>query len=210
MTHTALTQGETFREGLTIAGLDPAAERIEITWRNSLGRQVKKWTLEDGITELSANNYAYHLTNLETLAIPGRGTWQIEVVSTALGVKKSFSGTYEIAKATNLTTETVVIVPTNFDRLQNIDFSVIDNPVLDEWVEEFVRVAGAVDAEAAAAEAAASAAAADAARDEAVLVAGNVLTLVSYTDTTVTMGIGGSVTIEEGPSIYPSTSITFL
>lgn len=58
--------------------------------------------------------------------------------------------------------------------------------------------------------AAASELAADAARDEAVLAVGNILTLVSFTDATITMGIGGNVQIEEGPSIYPSLNITFL
>lgn len=148
MSHITLIQGETFRAGLTIAGLVLPATRIEITWRNSIGKQIKKWTLGNGITELSANNYAYYFTNLETLAVYGHGAWQIEVVSGLLGVKKSFAGTYEITKATNLTTETVAIVPTNFNLMQEIDFTEV-TPTYQQFVAEFIGVVAKEDAEAA-------------------------------------------------------------
>lgn len=38
----------------------------------------------------------------------------------------------------------------------------------------------------------------------------NILTLISSTATTVTIGAGGNVEVEEGPSVYPSLNITFL
>ncbi|MCP1384791.1 hypothetical protein [Runella salmonicolor] len=75
------------------------------------------------------------------------------------------------------------------------------------------RVATGLDREATAADREATGldvVAANAAKDIAVAAAGNILTLVSFTDATITMGIGGSVQIEEGPSVYPSLNITFL
>ncbi|MCP1384790.1 hypothetical protein [Runella salmonicolor] len=38
----------------------------------------------------------------------------------------------------------------------------------------------------------------------------NFLTLIEYTDTTITLAVGSNVEVEEGPSIYPSLNITFL
>ena len=126
-----LIQGETFRSLMTITGLSQEPDRIEITWRNNTrNEEVKKWTLDDGITQLSSNAYAYHFTNLETLAFYGIGTWQVEIVADELGVDKSFFGTYKIKKATNITTETVAIVPTNFNVTQDINFEELTPTVI--------------------------------------------------------------------------------
>lgn len=122
MNHIELLYGQTWRERLIILGITSEILRLEITWAPVGGSRLKKWTLTGGIEVLGAYEFAYYLTNLETVR-SGSGTWQIEVVCQEFGVEKSFRGTYEILRSANITANPNAIIPVDFDSERTLNFA---------------------------------------------------------------------------------------
>lgn len=96
-------EGENFRTALILPGVTPTG--VTVTFKNTLGIELQKFsTVGNTITQVNDSSWTFTFTDQRSLGKSGRGNWQIEVRSTALGVTKTENFPYEIYKSTTLTT----------------------------------------------------------------------------------------------------------
>lgn len=117
----------TFRAGETpVIAIKAPPGAMEVTFRNSLGRELKKFTTADStITKASDSVYVFGFSNVETIGKEGRGTWQAELKIAGFGIRKMDVYPYEIYKATTVTTNTTPVSGTPYNYLFTWDFGEI-------------------------------------------------------------------------------------
>jgi len=115
-------EGETQKIGVNISGLT-SITRVEVTFRNSLNAIVRKFSTVDSTIIVSDTLYVISFADLQSLGKAGRGTWQVEVASDEIGVKKTDVYTYEIYKAATLTGSTTPISANGYNYLFSWNFT---------------------------------------------------------------------------------------
>ena len=117
----AFKEGETPKIGVVVSGLN-SITRVEVTFRNSLNTVLRKFSTLDATITLSDTTYSFSFTDLQTIGKAGRGTWQVEIRS-EVGVQKTDVYTYEIYKATTLTSSTTPAFAGGYNYLFQWDFA---------------------------------------------------------------------------------------
>lgn len=130
-------EGETFKFGLQITGLDDV-ERVTVAFRNSHDVLFKQFsTADDTIVDEGEGLYSVSFSDQMSLKKSGSGKWGFEVESTSKGVVKSEIYRYNIEKAVvNRSSETAVFA-VDFNKTFTWNFSE-EIPELGEDTEDFI------------------------------------------------------------------------
>lgn len=103
-------EGESYKPAIKITGLPDTITRVEISLKTDNNLLVRKFSTVGGsITRVSDSLFTFSFTDQMTIGKSGKGTWQVEIQTPSLGVRKSRIFPYEITKSTtNRGTETGV------------------------------------------------------------------------------------------------------
>lgn len=131
-------EGETFKFGLQITGLDDV-QRVTVAFRNQHDVLFKQFSTEDNTMDDEGDGlYSVVFTDQMSLKKAGKGSWQFEIESTSKGVVKSSpSYRYEISKAVVRRDGETAITPVDYNKTFTWDFEA-EIPELGEDTETFL------------------------------------------------------------------------
>lgn len=104
-------EGESYKPAVKITGLPDSITRVEISLvKEGSNTPLRKFSTVGGtIVRVNDSLYTFSFTDQITVGKSGKGTWQVEIQTPSLGVRKSRIFPYEITKSTtNRGTETGV------------------------------------------------------------------------------------------------------